>query len=254
MRRNWFGFFVLVACLFVFTPSNAAQTQQTQGVKQSDAGTADEVTLEKVHSTRPPYSPYVGRNFPTRPLFGDTHLHTAFSMDAGAFGARLTPNDAYRFARGEEINSNTGQPVKLSRPLDFLVVADHSDGFGFFPQLMGGDPVLLPRRRVGNGMTRSSLATAPRPLLTSSRASDGHSCPGDFHIRALAHIPTALLFFSMGVETGHFMFIGAVLCLIALVRHTQMPIPRWSELVPAYAIGSCAAFWFIQRTFSFLPF
>ena len=74
------------------------------------------------------------------PLFGDTHLHTGFSMDAGAFGARLTPRDAYRFARGEEITSNTGQPVKLSRPLDFLVVADHSDGMGFFPQLMGGDP------------------------------------------------------------------------------------------------------------------
>jgi hypothetical protein len=64
-------------------------------------------------------------------------------MDAGAFGARLTPRDAYRFARGEELNSNTGQPVKLSRPLDFLVVADHSDGFGFFPLLMGGDPTLL---------------------------------------------------------------------------------------------------------------
>jgi hypothetical protein len=64
-------------------------------------------------------------------------------MDAGAFGARLTPKDAYRFARGEEIVSNTGQPVKLSRPLDFLVVADHSDGMGFFPQLMGGDPELL---------------------------------------------------------------------------------------------------------------
>jgi hypothetical protein len=64
-------------------------------------------------------------------------------MDAGAFGARLTPRDAYRFARGEEITSNSGQPVKLSRPLDFLVVADHSDGMGFFPQLMGGDPELL---------------------------------------------------------------------------------------------------------------
>jgi len=107
------------------------------------AGAADQATLEKVHSTKPIYSPYAGRNFPTRPLFGDTHLHTSFSMDAGAFGARLTPRDAYRFARGEEITSNSGQPVKLSRPLDFLVVSDHSDGFGFFPQLMSGDPKLL---------------------------------------------------------------------------------------------------------------
>src|SRR5262245_19881446 len=76
---------------------------------------------------KPVYSPYANRDFPTRPYFGDTHLHTSFSMDAGAFGARLGPKDAYRFARGEQVTSSTGQPVKLSRPLDFLVVADHSD-------------------------------------------------------------------------------------------------------------------------------
>ena len=111
--------------------------------EQTDIGQADQATLEKVHPAKPPYSPYAGRNFPTRPLFGDTHLHTSFSMDAGAFGCRLTPRDAYRFARGEEITASTGQPAKLSRPLDFLVVADHSDGFGFFPQLMSADPELL---------------------------------------------------------------------------------------------------------------
>lgn len=111
--------------------------------EQADIGTADKSTLEKAYPSKPNYSPYAGRTFPTQPLFGDTHLHTSFSMDAGAFGARLTPKDAYRFARGEEISSNSGQPVKLSRPLDFLVVADHSDGMGFFPQLMGGDPDLL---------------------------------------------------------------------------------------------------------------
>ena len=91
----------------------------------------------------PPYSPYAGRNFPTRPFFGDQHLHTGMSMDAGAFGARLTPEDAYRFARGAEIKSNTGLPVKLSRPLDWLVVTDHSDNMGFFPDLFAGKPELL---------------------------------------------------------------------------------------------------------------
>ncbi|MGA9032067.1 MAG: DUF3604 domain-containing protein, partial [Sulfuricaulis sp.] len=114
-----------------------------EAVSEGDVGTASKADLERVHPTKPPYSPYAGRNFPTRPFFGDTHLHTGFSMDAGAFGARLTPRDAYQFARGEEISSNTGQPVKLSRPLDFLVVADHSDGMGFFPLLMGGDPTLM---------------------------------------------------------------------------------------------------------------
>jgi uncharacterized protein DUF3604 len=107
-----------------------------------DAGTPAKEQLEQA-LPKPAYSPYVNRDFPTRPFFGDTHLHTAFSMDAGAFGARLSPRDAYRFARGEQITSNTGQPVKLSRPLDFLVVTDHSDNMGFFPDLFAGKPDLL---------------------------------------------------------------------------------------------------------------
>ena len=96
-------------------------------------------------SSRPsaPYSPYAGRNFPARPFFGDTHLHTSFSLDAGAFGARLVPSDAYRFAKGEEVTASSGQPAKLSRPLDFLVVADHSDNMGFFPELLAGKPEIL---------------------------------------------------------------------------------------------------------------
>jgi len=89
------------------------------------------------------YSPYVAANQPTRVYFGDTHLHTAASFDAGAFGARLTPRDAYRFARGEEIMASSGQPAKLSRPLDFLVVSDHSDNMGFFPDFFAGKPALL---------------------------------------------------------------------------------------------------------------
>ena len=121
----------------------ATSTLAALAAEQTDIGQADQATLEKVLPAKPPYSPYAGRNFPTRPFFGDTHLHTSFSMDAGAFGCRLGPRDAYRFARGEEITASSGQPAKLSRPLDFLVVADHSDGFGFFPQLMSGDPELL---------------------------------------------------------------------------------------------------------------
>ena len=89
------------------------------------------------------YSPYAQRPIPTRPLWGDTHLHTGYSMDAGAFGARLGPADAYRFAKGEALTSSTGIPVQLSQPLDFLVVADHSDNMGFFPRLFSGDPEML---------------------------------------------------------------------------------------------------------------
>src|SRR5512136_604725 len=68
----------------------------------TDVGTLDKESAEKVFPAKQAYSPYAGRNFPTRPLFGDTHLHTMYSFDAGAFGARLGPSDAYRFAKGEE--------------------------------------------------------------------------------------------------------------------------------------------------------
>src|SRR5262245_12931164 len=106
-----------------------------------DAGTPNPDAAAK--SFRRPYSPYAGRTYPTRPLFGDTHLHTMYSFDAGAFGCRLVPKDAYRFAKGNEVVASLGERVRLARPLDFLVVADHSDNMGFFPQLIAGNPALL---------------------------------------------------------------------------------------------------------------
>ena len=86
------------------------------------------------------YSPYAGRKYPTRVLWGDTHNHTSNSGDAFAAGNRLTPEDAYRVARGEELISSTGVPVKLSRPLDFLVVADHAEGLGLMQEVYKGNP------------------------------------------------------------------------------------------------------------------
>ena len=93
------------------------------------------------------YSPYAKRSFPERPLWGDSHLHTSLSMDAGLFGNRLPPREAYRFARGEEVVSSTGQAVRLSRPLDWVVIADHSDGMGLFGDLAAGKPQLTSRPR-----------------------------------------------------------------------------------------------------------
>ncbi|HHH75593.1 MAG TPA: DUF3604 domain-containing protein, partial [Phycisphaerae bacterium] len=89
------------------------------------------------------YSPYAERNFPDRVFWGDTHLHTGLSMDAGLFGARLGLDEAYRFARGEEVMASSGQPARLGRPLDWLVIADHSDGMGFFNDLAAGDPDII---------------------------------------------------------------------------------------------------------------
>ena len=102
-----------------------------------------EESLESAFPKKPKFSPYVGRDFPTQVYWGDTHLHTGMSLDAGAFGARLTPDEAYQFAKGKQLESSSGFEARLSRPLDFLVVADHSDNMGFFPALNSGDPDML---------------------------------------------------------------------------------------------------------------
>jgi len=152
MRSRHATLAVALAAALMSAPVMAADAEQYAGLPPQDRD-----KIAKVFDSKPVYSPYANRNFPSRPLFGDTHLHTAYSMDAGASGTRLTARDAYRFAKGAQITSNTGQPVKLSRPLDFLVVADHSDGFGFFPLVFGGDPAVMadPQGRRWNEMLHS---------------------------------------------------------------------------------------------------
>ena len=103
----------------------------------SDAGTPTKGKLSKAYTGKA-YSPYAKRTFPERPLWGDSHLHTSLSMDAGGFGNRVGLRDAYRLARGEEITASSGQPVRLSRPLDWLAITDHSDGMGFHHRYLGG--------------------------------------------------------------------------------------------------------------------
>ena len=88
------------------------------------------------------FSPYAGRTYPTRVLWGDQHLHTDISVDAGTM-CRLSQEDAYRFARGEEVTSTTGVRARLSRPLDWLVISDHAEMYGLMPKLLSGDPDLL---------------------------------------------------------------------------------------------------------------
>jgi hypothetical protein len=89
------------------------------------------------------YSPYADRGFPTNVYFGDVHVHTALSADAGGGGNRLMPREAYRFARGEQVTSNTGQPVKLRTAYDFLAVADHTDGMGMITDVLAGTPNIM---------------------------------------------------------------------------------------------------------------
>lgn len=89
------------------------------------------------------YSPYPQQDFPNQVLFGDTHLHTSYSADAGMVGNTLGPADAYRFAKGEAVTSSMGIRAKLVRPLDWLVVSDHAEGLGVAPMIARADPVIL---------------------------------------------------------------------------------------------------------------
>lgn len=74
--------------------------------------------------------------YPEQVFWGDTHLHTDNSIDAFGFGNRLDTENALRFARGEEVTATKGAKAKLSRPLDFLVIADHSDAMGATKAIM----------------------------------------------------------------------------------------------------------------------
>ena len=107
-------------------------------VAQDDAG--DPGSIRAAGSE---YSPYLNYNYPDRVFFGDTHLHTSYSTDAGMFGNTLGPDEAYRFAKGETVTSSTGLRTRLLRPLDWLVVADHAENIGLSPMIAESDAGLL---------------------------------------------------------------------------------------------------------------
>ena len=81
--------------------------------------------------------------YPEQVFWGDTHLHTDNSIDAFGFGNRLDAEAALRFARGEEVTATKGAKAKLSRPLDFLVIADHSDAMGATKAIMEAPRIAL---------------------------------------------------------------------------------------------------------------
>lgn len=123
------------ALVLLAVSATAGSSQNVQDVLPSkeDVGTV----FQSDH-----FSPYAGRSFPTQVFWGDTHLHTMVSVDAGTM-TRMTQEQAFRFARGEEVTTTHGLRAKLDRPLDFLVVADHSEMYGLMPQLLSGDPSIL---------------------------------------------------------------------------------------------------------------
>jgi hypothetical protein len=113
------------------------------------AGAQTDVSYpDKSLEPRKNYSPYVERkaidsNFAEGVYWGDTHLHPSYSTDAGMMGNTLGPEEAYRFALGEEVVASHGERVRLIRPLDFLVVADHAENLGLAPFIAESNPELL---------------------------------------------------------------------------------------------------------------
>ncbi|WP_425090849.1 DUF3604 domain-containing protein [Tropicimonas sp. S265A] len=101
----------LLAMLFVLVLSCASVPAQAQNEDFSEREAA------------------VAENPLKNAYFGETHVHTSFSLDAFIGGARLTPFDAYRFAKGELVSINNVQR-RIGRPLDFAAVSDHAEFLG----------------------------------------------------------------------------------------------------------------------------
>jgi len=98
----------------------------------------------EVSAKRISYSPNIDQTYPSNVYWGDTHLHTNLSVDANGMGNKsLSPDDAYRFAKGEAVTAHNGMKARLQRPLDFLVIADHAINMGVMRGARSGDPALL---------------------------------------------------------------------------------------------------------------
>ena len=129
-------------------------------IKTTLLSVASFLLISSVYAADEYYAPIA--KHPVKVYFGDPHLHTSLSMDAGAWGNSLGLEPAYRFARGEEVTSSSGLNAKLSRPLDWVVIADHSDGYGFFPRLLAQDATAAKQTTtIKASMTAYSTAVGP---------------------------------------------------------------------------------------------
>jgi len=152
IHKHFFLRVIISCCVFFVDAAHADYAGSILGSKE-------DVKKGLINKSKKPlkaagYSPYAGKNFPTKVLWGDTHLHTKLSLDARAFGVTLGPEEAYRLARGDEITSSHGERIKLSRPLDWLVVSDHSDAMGAMDEVVKGNPDLLKDPKVKDWYNR----------------------------------------------------------------------------------------------------
>lgn len=96
-------------------------------------------------------SALAAEDYPSEVFWGDTHLHTNKSVDANGLGNhKLSADDAYLFAKGRKITAHNGKVAQLSRPLDFLVIADHAENIGLMPTLRSNKSVGLQANFLGS--------------------------------------------------------------------------------------------------------
>ncbi len=108
---------------------------------KAEAPAVAETAAPVAAPAEPPPPPQA--DYPTTAWFGDTHVHTGWSADAGMDGAITAPDDAYRFALGQEVTSNSGLKAQLHRPYDWFLVSDHSDGMGVINEILAANPEML---------------------------------------------------------------------------------------------------------------
>jgi hypothetical protein len=178
---------LLVACGPSAETPAAGGTASTEQGAPGKANTAPIPTVEGEYTPADPskfykepgYSPYAGRNYPTRPLWGDLHLHSGWSGDAGFSGTTLGPEEALRFARGEQVTASSGQPVQLSRPLDFVALTEHSDGMGVLNEIRSGHPDMLadPTVKRWHDMMRQGAAEGAKATMEVIAAQSTKSLP-----------------------------------------------------------------------------
>ena len=137
---------IMLALGIVFSLSGCGQKddEQTKKTTSPESHNKNGAAAHSPDAMQSSYSPYVGRDHPENVYFGDTHLHTSISLDAyGDGNTKVGPDEAYRWAKGETIASDNGIPARISRPLDFLMVADHAEYLGLVPGLGRKDPLLM---------------------------------------------------------------------------------------------------------------
>ena len=144
----------------------------------TDAGEIQPADPTKFHK-EPGYSPYAGRRYPDRAYFGDEHVHTAWSADAGMGGTTLGPEDALRFARGEQVTSTSGQPARLGKPLDWIAVTDHSDAMGTIDLIRNGDSEMMadPMLKRWHDMMAKSAKDAQAAMMEAIAAQSNGKLP-----------------------------------------------------------------------------